>query len=62
MRLIAREWLEWSKMGNSERQCLDALNVARVQSAALDHSYLRHWAKELGVGDLLERLFAAIGS
>jgi hypothetical protein len=53
--------LEWSRLGNSERQYLDALNVARVQGEALDRAYLRRWTAELGVGDLLERLFAELG-
>lgn len=48
--------LEWSKMGDSERQFTDALNVARVQGATLDRSYLEKWATELGIRDLLERL------
>lgn len=52
--------LEWSKIGNSERQYLDALNIARVQAEALDRAYLRRWADELGVGLLLERLLADI--
>ncbi len=49
--------LEWSKLGESERQFLDALNVAKVQGEKLDRAYLERWAKELGVHDLLQRLF-----
>jgi hypothetical protein len=41
--------------GVSERQWLDAVGVIAVQRDALDLSYLRRWAAELGVGDLLER-------
>jgi hypothetical protein len=48
--------LEWSKLGESERQLLDAVNVARVQGQKLDRSYLEKWAKDLGVQDLLQRL------
>lgn len=48
--------LEWSMMGNSERQFLDALNVARVQTGSLDRGYLTRWAVDLGIAELLERL------
>jgi hypothetical protein len=54
--------LEWSKLGNSERQYLDALNVARVQAGMLDRVYLLHWADELGVAELLDRLLSDLGS
>ena len=52
--------LEWSKMGQSERQFNDALNVAKVQSEALDRTYLLKWAKELGLDSLLQKLFAEL--
>lgn len=52
--------LEWSKMGDSERQFIDALSVAKVQGTTLDRSYLEKWAAELTVSDLLERLFQEI--
>ncbi len=52
--------LEWAKMGQSERQFSDALNVAKVQGASLDRAYLRKWAAELGVEELLDRLFQGI--
>jgi hypothetical protein len=48
--------LEWSKLGASERQFLDALNVAKVQGEKLDRSYLKKWAKELDIQKLLQRL------
>lgn len=49
--------LEWFRLGNevSERQWSDILGVVKVQATALDLPYLRHWADELGVRDLLER-------
>jgi hypothetical protein len=49
--------LEWYRLGNevSERQWTDVLNVLRVQAAGLDSDYLKHWATQLGVHDLLER-------
>lgn len=49
--------LEWSKLGESEKQFLDAVNVAKVQGEKLDRSYLEKWAKALGVQELLQRLF-----
>ena len=49
--------LEWSRIGSSERQFNDALNVAKLQRDNLDRAYLEKWARELGVMDLLERLF-----
>jgi hypothetical protein len=49
--------LEWAKLGGSERQFLDAVNVAKVQGEKLDRSYLEKWAKELGIQKLLKRLF-----
>jgi len=48
--------LEWSKRGQSERQFEDALHVARFRREKLDVDYLRRWADELDVRDLLERL------
>jgi hypothetical protein len=41
--------LKWAKMGSSEYQMRDALNVARVQWDKLDLEYLAWWARELGV-------------
>ena len=49
--------LEWSRLGESERQFGDAVNVAKVQKEELDRSYLEKWAKELGIQKLLQRLF-----
>jgi hypothetical protein len=49
--------LLWSKeMGGSDRQLDDVLRIIRVQGAALDLPYLRHWGGALDVGELLERL------
>jgi hypothetical protein len=50
--------LEWSKLGDSERQFSDALNVARVQGENLDREYLKKWARELDLEQHLERLFS----
>lgn len=52
--------LEWYQMGGqvSERQWRDVLGVLKVQAGGLDLAYLRRWAIELGVADLLERAMA----
>ncbi|MGW8251849.1 MAG: hypothetical protein ACWGO1_14505, partial [Anaerolineales bacterium] len=49
--------LEWYRLGGevSERQWRDVLGVIAVQGERLEMDYLRHWASELGVSDLLER-------
>jgi hypothetical protein len=49
--------LEWYDRGGrvSERQWSDVLGILRVQGGALDLTYLRRWAAELGVAALLER-------
>ena len=39
----------------SDRQWHDILGVFKVQQESLDMMYLRHWASELNVQDLLER-------
>lgn len=49
--------LEWYRRGGevSERQWTDVLGILRVGGPALDGDYLADGARELGVGDLLER-------
>jgi len=49
--------LEWYRLGNevSERQWRDILGVMKVRAGDLDLDYLRQWADELQVVDLLER-------
>jgi len=49
--------LEWYRRGGevSERQWNDVLGILRVGGPALDREYLAEGARELGVGDLLER-------
>lgn len=49
--------LEWYRLGDhvSERQWNDVIGVLKVQHDRLDLPYLRRWAEELGLGDLLER-------
>ena len=49
--------LEWYRMGGeiSDRQWNDVQNVLKVQEGQLDLDYLRHWAIQLDVRDLLDR-------
>jgi len=49
--------LEWYRLGGetSERQWRDILGVLRTRAGELDLHYLRNWAKDLNVADLLER-------
>lgn len=55
--------LEWFRMGGnvSERQRDDVLGVLKVQGDSLDVKYLRYWAAELGIADLLEQAFRDAG-
>lgn len=51
--------LRWSKLcGGSEKHYRDALHVYEVQHGVLDLQYLAHWAGQLGVQLLLDRLKA----
>lgn len=49
--------LEWYRAGGevSDRQWGDILGVLKAAGSAVDGGYLRRWAVELGVSDLLER-------
>ena len=49
--------MEWYRMGGevSDRQWRDILGVLKTRAGELDLDYLWEWAKELKVGDLLER-------
>jgi hypothetical protein len=49
--------LEWYRLGGevSDRQWRDILGVLKTRAGDLDLAYLRQWAGELKVGDLLER-------
>jgi hypothetical protein len=49
--------LEWYRMGGevSDRQWRDLLGVLKTRAGELDLEYLRKWAAELHVSDLLER-------
>lgn len=48
--------LQWSiEGGGSDRQWADICGLLRAQRSRLDLAYLRHWAGELGVLELLEK-------
>lgn len=55
--------LEWFRAGGevSDRQWSDIVGVLKVVGTELDHDYLRRWAAELAVGDLLARAGAEAG-
>jgi hypothetical protein len=52
--------LEWYRLGGevSERQWRDVQNILKVQAGRLDAAYLRQWAVQLNVLDLLEGALA----
>lgn len=52
--------LEWYRLGGevSDRQWQDVIGVLTVQAEDLDLDYLRHWADQLGIRNLLERALA----
>ncbi|MGE0083315.1 MAG: hypothetical protein AB7S75_02735 [Desulfococcaceae bacterium] len=49
--------LEWFRLGGgvSDRQWNDVLGVLKVQKNSLDNNYLKYWASELKLENLLER-------
>jgi hypothetical protein len=51
--------LEWYRIGGetSERQWRDILGILKTREGELDLEYLRKWAEDLNVADLLERAF-----
>ncbi len=55
--------LEWYRSADhiSDRQWSDILGVLKVQSGQLDMSYLKNWAKKLGVLDLLKKALSEVG-
>jgi hypothetical protein len=55
--------LEWYRMGGevSDRQWRDILGVMKTRAGELDLAYLRKWAGELKVADLLERALQEAG-
>jgi hypothetical protein len=55
--------LDWYRQGGqmSENQWRDVLGILRQQAGRLDFLYLRKWAGELGVTDLLNRAYQELG-
>ena len=55
--------LEWFRMGGevSETQWNDVLGVLKVQDTALDMAYLRQWAAELDLTEMLEHALKDAG-
>ena len=49
--------LLWGKESESERQFRDVVGVFDIWRSKLDVAYLRRWADEIGVRELLEKLF-----
>ena len=56
--------LNWYRQGDcvSDQQWRDVLGILKVQEGLLDLAYLRKWADELKVGDLLEKAFGDAGT
>ncbi|MGH9571709.1 MAG: hypothetical protein ACRD4F_18860 [Candidatus Angelobacter sp.] len=53
--------LEWSRMGESERQVSDAAAVMQKRSQQLDRDYLEKWVKQLGLISEWEKARKAAG-
>jgi hypothetical protein len=55
--------LDWYRLGGgvSDRQWGDVTGVMKVQAENLDLAYLRRWADELRLRDLLERALGDSG-
>ena len=55
--------LDWYRQGGeiSDRQWGDVLGVLKVQATELEFDYLRHWAHELAVAELLEEAIREAG-
>jgi hypothetical protein len=60
---IVLEKLRWFRIGGgmSDRQWDDVLGVLKVQRGKLDLDYLKRWASDLGLGDLLDKALEDAG-
>jgi hypothetical protein len=60
---IVLQKLLWYQTGNrvSEQQWNDVLGVLKVQRAELDFNYLKEWAEQIGVKDLLQQAYLDAG-
>jgi hypothetical protein len=50
--------LVWAKASQSEQQIRDVRGVVATQNERLDKDYLRFWAKDLKVEEMLEKILA----
>jgi hypothetical protein len=55
--------LYWFRLGGgvSQYQLPDVVGMLKVQAGQLDYAYLRHWAKELNLTDLLQHAYEDAG-
>ena len=55
--------LEWYEKGNraSDRQWRDVLGILKNNASSLDRSYLRNWASQLGIAELLHQALTQAG-
>ena len=55
--------LEWYRLGGetSERQWRDVLGILKTRAADVDLEYLKRWARDLDVTDLLDRALTEAG-
>jgi hypothetical protein len=51
--------LEWSKLGDSERQLRDAAGMLAARRATLDVAYIERWISELGLEEQWHRVISA---
>jgi hypothetical protein len=60
---IVLQKLRWFQKGGgiSDRQWNDVTDVLKVQANTLNDDYLRHWATELGLADLLNQALVDAG-
>lgn len=56
--------LDWYRPGGeaSENQWRDVMGILKTQAGRLDLAYLRRWATELKVADLLQRVCGEVGT
>lgn len=50
--------LRWYQLYPSDRQLSDVAGIVAVQEGNLDLAYLNHWAEEIGMHDMLQRILS----
>lgn len=53
--------LYWGKDSQSEKQWRDVLGIVKLQAPSLDYSYLKEWAKQLNLLEMLDSAFSQAG-